>query len=91
MLEAQREDGTRYPPKIIYQLLSGLLLHSREVQPTPVNLLDRGDTCFKSLHNTCDSEFRSLYEDGIGTEIKSTNVTTKEIKDTLWSSGVLNT
>ena len=72
-------------------MLSGLLRHSREVQFTPVNFLDRGDTRFKSLHNTCDSEFRSLQEDGIGTERKNTNVITKEVEDTLWSSGVLNT
>ena len=83
VLETRREDGTRYPPKTIYQLL-------REVQSTPVNFLDRGDTRFKPLHNSCDSEFRSLHEDGIGTERKSANIITKEDKDRLWDSGVLS-
>ena len=57
----------------------------------PVNFLDQGDTRFKSLHSSCDSEFQSLHEDGIGTERKSTNLVTKEVEDTLCSSGVLNT
>ena len=57
----------------------------------PVNFLDQGDTHFKSLHNSCHSEFQSLHEDGIGTERKSTNLITKEVEDTLCSSGVLNT
>ena len=44
VLEARREDGTQYPPKTIYQLLSGLLQHTREVQFFPANFLDQGDT-----------------------------------------------
>ena len=91
MLEVRREDNTRYHPKTIYQLLSGLLRHSRDVQFMPANFLDRGDTHFKPLHNTCDSEFRSLHEDGIGTERKSVNIITKKDEDRLWSSAVLNT
>lgn len=91
VVEARREDGTRYPPKTIYQLLSGLLRYSREVHSTAVNFLDRGDPRFKALHNTCDSEFRSLHEDGIGTEKKSAAIITKEDEDRLWDSGVLST
>ena len=91
VLEARREDGTRYPPKTIYQLLSGLLQYSKEVQSTPVNFLDRGDRRFKALHNTCDSEFRSLHDDGIGTERKSAGILTNEDENILWDSGVLST
>ena len=90
VLEARREDSTPYPPKTVYQLLSGLLQHSRAVQSNPVNFLDRGDTRFKALHNTCDSEFRSLHEDGIGAIRKNANIS-KEDEDKLWSSGVLST
>ena len=72
-------------------MLSGLLRYSREVQSSPVNFLDPGDTHFKALHNTCDSEFQSLHEDGIGTERKSAGVLTNKDEDRLWDSGVLNT
>ena len=42
--EARRADGTCYPPRTLFQLLSGLLRHSREVQSNPPNFLDRNDT-----------------------------------------------
>ena len=46
----------------------------------PVNFLDRGDTRFKPLHNICDSEFRSLHKDGIGTERKSAILKLRKMK-----------
>ena len=57
VLEARREDGTRYPPKTIYSILCGLLRHSRLVQDDPPNFLDRKDV---KLHGTCDVAFREL-------------------------------
>ena len=47
VLEARREDGTRYPPKNIYSIPCGLLRHSRLVQDDPPNFLDRKDVRFK--------------------------------------------
>ena len=44
-----------------------------------------------SLCTTPVTEFRSLHEDGIGTERKSANIITKEDEDRLWDSGVLST
>ena len=43
--------------------------------------INRGDTHFKPLHSTCDNEFWSLHEGGIGTERKSANILTKEDED----------
>ena len=88
--EAKRSDGSPYPPRTIYQLC-GLLRYSRSLQIDPPNFLDRTDTKFKKLHNTCDVIFRSLHDDDIGAKKKSTQVITKEHEDKLWESGVLNT
>lgn len=89
--EARRTDGTEYPPKTLYQLLSGLLRYSREKQVDPVNFLNRKDPRFKKLHATCDVVFRSLHEAGIGTVTKSAKVISKSDENDLWDSGVLNT
>ena len=89
--EARRADGTNYPPKTIYQILCGLLRYSRENHSDPINFLDRKDTRFKKLHATCDVIFRTLHEEGIGVERKSTPVVTKANEDKLWETGVLNT
>ena len=88
--EARRTNGTPYPPKTLYQILCGLLRYFREVQPNPPNFLDRKDTRFKKLHGTCDSVFRDLHENGVGSEKKSAQVISNENEDKLWQSGVLN-
>ena len=67
---ARRADGMQYPPKTLYLMLCGLLRHLREVQPNPPNFLDRKNVHFKTTHGTCDSIFCTLYEDGIGAEMK---------------------
>ena len=54
--------------KLSCLMLCELLRHSREVQPNPPNFLGRKDVCFKKLHGTCDSIFRTLHEDDIGAE-----------------------
>jgi len=88
--EARREDGREYPPRTLYQLLCGLLRHTRNVQRDPPNFLDRKDVRFKNLHGTCDVVFRSLHENGIGTSKKSAQILTKDHEDKLWKAGVLN-
>jgi hypothetical protein len=88
--EARREDGSSYPPKTLYQLLCGLLRHSRNVQENPPNFLDRQDVRFKKLHGTCDCIFRKLHESGVGTTKKSAAVITEENEDKLWATGTLN-
>ena len=63
--EARRADGTEYSPKTIYQMLCGMLRHSKESQLDPLNFLDRKDARFKKLHSICNVVFRSLHESGI--------------------------
>lgn len=42
--EVRRSDGTPYPPKMLYQMLCGLLRHSRNHQVDAPNFLDTKDT-----------------------------------------------
>ena len=88
--EARRDDGSPYPPKTLYQLLCGLLRHSRGVQEDPPNFLDRKDVRFKKLHGTCDCVFRGLDENGVGTAKKSAEIISEENENQLWETGSLN-
>ena len=91
IMEARRTDGSKYPAKTLYSILCGLLRYSRQVQPDPVNFLDRKDSRFKKLHGTCDVVFRKLQQDGIGAAKKSSQVIEVAEEDILWQKGVLNT
>ena len=64
--EARRADECEYPPKTLYQLLCGLLRHTRSAQHDPLNFLDGKDVRFKNLHGTCDVVFHSLREMVLG-------------------------
>lgn len=48
-------------------MLCELLRYSKDCQLDPPNFLNRQDACFKKLHGTCDTVFRSLCEAGVGT------------------------
>ena len=76
--EDRRANGTCYPLRTLFQLLSGLLQHSREIQPNPPNFLDQSDTHFKELYGASDATFRNLHEQAIEMSKKSTEIITKE-------------
>ena len=91
VFEAKRVDGTSYLPKTLYQILCGLLRHSKEVQKDPPNFLDRKDARFKKLHGTCDVIFCSLHRAGVSAKVNSAKIISKEEEEKLWETGVLNT
>ena len=72
--EARRADGTCYLPRTIFQLLTGLLRHSRKVQSNAPNFLDRTDTRFKELHGACDATFHTLHQQEIGMTKQSAEI-----------------
>ena len=71
--ETRRSDGTLYPPKTLYQLLCGLLRHCKSLNHEAPNFLDRNDHRFRELHNVCDSYFRRLHSEGVGSEVRDTD------------------
>ncbi len=89
--ETRKKDGTKYPPKTIYSLLSGLLRHTRAHNPQCPNFLDPDDLRFATLHNAVDNIFRELRQSGIGSETKSAEVFTREDENQLWEAGALAT
>ena len=89
--ETGKQDGSRYPPKSVYMLLTGLLRHMRTLSPLSPNFLGTGDRQFSSFHNALDNALRELRLQGVGFETKEAQSFTKEEEESLWESGVLST
>ena len=87
--EVRKKDGTRYPPKTVYALLTGLLRYMRSLNPRCPNFLDTSDVDFSSFHNALDNVLRELRCKGVGAESRPTEAFTPQEEDTLWESGVL--
>ena len=91
MAETRKKDGSRYPPKTIYLLLSGLLRHMRTHNPACLNFLDTENKDFLKLHTAVDNVFRQLRSDGVGSSSKRAEIFTKEEECQLWEKGALGT
>ena len=87
----RKKDGSEYPPKTIYQLLTGLLRHMCALNPLCPNFLDTDNQAFASLHTAIDNVFRGLCSSGVGASSKSAEVFTKEEENHLWDTKVLGT
>ena len=72
----------------VYQLMSGLLRYMREANPNCPNYLNKQDTRFQPLQHTLDAHFHKLHSEGIGIQVKHTEIVTKEDEMKLWTSEV---
>ena len=89
--EARKQDGSPFPPKSLYVLLTGLLRHMRSKNPTCPNFLETNQLEFVSLHNAMDNVFRKLHVEGVQAESRSMEAFNKEEIGHLWGSGSLST
>jgi len=60
-----------------------------EKQPNGPKFLDCTQTAFRELHRTCDSVYRGLHQEGVGTEIRHTLTFTAAEDQVLWVKDVL--
>ena len=67
VIEARKQDETKYPSKTIDLLLAVLRRHEGSTAP---NFLNEQDKQFTRLHGTRDTVARQLREDGIGAAMK---------------------
>ena len=87
--EVRKKDGTEYPPKTLYLLLTGILRHMRSKNTVCPSFLDTQDPSFASFHNALDNVLRDLHVRGIGAETRQTEAFSKDEEEKLWNSGVL--
>ena len=88
--ETRNCSGERYPPKTLYQLLSGLLRHARSSNDQTPDFLDKTST-FKPFHAVLDNLFKMLRQDGIGNDSKHAELVSKDEERQLWDAGVMGT
>ena len=90
VVETRNKKGELYPPKTLYQLLTGLHRHALSINPHTPNFLDKISPAFRKLHNVIGNHFKALRKDGIGSESKHTEIITKEEENRLgkWSFGL---
>ena len=92
IVETRKENGEKYPPKTLYQLLSGLhryasVLHPDEDLPPFCS----SKSIFRRLHRTLDNLFKELRVEGIGSTSKHHDPISKQEINKLWETGVLGT
>ena len=87
--ETRKQDGSPYPPKTVYALLTGLLRHSRTLNAASPNFLDTEDPSFFSFHASLDNLFCRLRSSGIGSQSKSAEIFTKVDQKKLWDDEIL--
>ena len=88
--EVWRQDGNCYPPKTIHQLLASLQRYMLKNHPEAPRFLDRKDICFRDIHGTCETIYRQLHQDGVGTAVWHAAVITSEEEDKLSASGAIS-
>ena len=74
--EVRKQDGQSYPPRTIHQILSALQRKMIEKHPDARKFLDRKETIFSDFHRVCDSVYRELHSQGVGTDVRCTPVFT---------------
>ena len=89
VMETRQEDGTCYPPIMIYSLLCGLYRITRS-NDVPLNFIDKNNSDFRSLHQTLDYHFSELHSEGVGADRKSGSVISFEDEEILWAKKLLS-
>ena len=72
--EVRRADGNAYPPRTISQLVAALQRRMLENNPNASKFCNSHNTDFRDLTRTCDSVYRKLHSDGVGTVVKHTHL-----------------
>ena len=89
VVEAKKTNGEFYPPSTLHLILCALLRHKRDISHSCPNFLDKKDSRFRNLHGTLDAHFHKLHAEGIGVQVKHTEILTEEDEMKLWESGVV--
>ena len=59
--------------------------------PLAQKFLDQVNPTFRDIHHACDSVYRNLRQQGVGTQVRHAEVITADEENVLWSSGVIGT
>ena len=88
--EVRKKDGLLYPPRSIHLILAGIQRTVLEVSPNLPKFFNQSDNTFRDLRRSCDTVYRELRSQGIGTEVNRTPIFNMDEEQKLWDSGVLS-
>ena len=91
VMETRREDGQPFPSKSIDGLLAGLKWHMKTQNKYAPNIFSEEDPCFSNLRGTRDNVSWKLWEEGVGTSIKETELLSVEDEQVIWAKNVMGT
>ena len=90
MAEVRRQDGEPpYPLKTIHQILAGLQRYMLDKNPLASKFLDQKNPVFRDIHRACDSVYRKLHQQGVGTEVRHAPVITDAEEEKMWATDVI--
>ena len=89
VIEAWRQDGKRYAPTTLSQLLSGLWQYNCARSQECPNFVNKRQRKFNQLHGTLQTVFRQLREEGVGASMKHAPVITAEEEEVLWHTKMI--
>ena len=69
MAEVRKKDGTAYTPRSIHLILAVIQRTVLEVSPDSPRFFDESDNTFRELRLLCESVYRELRSQGIGTKV----------------------
>ncbi len=86
--EIRKQDGSELSPRSIHFILAVLQRKMLDVKPDMPKLFVCGSTVFRDLQRACDSTYRKLRSEGIGTEVMHTPIFTGEEEELLRNRSV---
>lgn len=87
--KVRRQDGKPYPLKAIHQLLTGLQRYMLDKNALAPKFPDLKNPLFCDIHHACDSVYRALHQQGIGTQVCHTAIISEAEEEKLWTTGFI--
>ena len=87
VVKTRNKHSRPYPPKTLYQLLTGIYHHALTINPYTPNFLNK-NRAFRKVH-VVNNHFKVLRKKGVGSDSKHSEIITKKEENKLWESGIL--
>ena len=90
IVETSRQDGARYPARMLYGIIAGIQYFDRQSGRHEITFLNIADPTFGSLHQVLDARMKERTSKGVGMVTKQAQVISKDEEELLWLTCVFN-
>ena len=88
IMEANKQDGSNYPPNTLYQIIAGIQRHLKENSRPEMTILDPKNLKFIKARQVLDARMKLLTSQGVGATKKQAQPLTEEQEDALWQKEI---